>query len=237
MLVLHLIVCLAAVLVPGVLPGWAGETPPEAVARDIELLNRMLQQRKVNAPVPAPSPADLPTPQPEPAAPAAGTVELIAGLADEDKAAREEKQRALVRIGRPAVPELIEALEDGPLRVRTAAAWVLGRIKDPRGAEALAALLEDPSHEIWEAAYHALVKFGRAAEPALLDALGDPDDLVRWKAVHLLGRIRGPGASEALIALLNKDRSTRVRVEIGTALGRIKDRAACDALLDALHDW
>ena len=46
-----------------------------------------------------------------------------------------------------------------------------------------------------------------------------------------------PGAAADPVALLNKDKSAGVRVEVAASLGMIKDRSACDALLDALHDW
>ena len=142
-----------------------------------------------------------------------------------------------MKIGAPAVPDLIVALDNDDPLARLEVIAALGSIKDPRAAQPLAELLEIPSKDLWDAVYRALVRIGAAAEPALLDALGSPDWIARWRAVHLLGRIRGPRAAEALVELLNKDRSTGVRVEIATALGSIKDRTACDALLDALHDW
>ena len=238
---LPVIVILLQAWILGAPPAIAGDAPqpPAAVARDIEILNRMFQQRKIPSSIQEPPAATLPaTPSPTKAAPGdARVAPLIAKLADESTAARERARWELVKIGGPAVPDLILALQDTELRVRIEAARALGSIKDARAAQPLADLLEEQSQQLWEAVFGAMVALGPVAEPALLDALGSHDWTPRWRAVNLLGEIRGPQATDALIALLNKDRSTGVRVEIAEALRKIKDRAACDALLDALHDW
>ncbi len=249
-----LILLLLGVWAAGVAPARAGDAqPPAAIARDLEMLNRMLQQRKASSSTPArppvappPSAAPAPTPAPvqpprvtesAPGADDAAIAQLIAALADDAKEARAQARQKLVKIGAPAVPELIEALDDTELRVRIEAAEALASLKDPRAAEALAGLLGDPARQLWPSVYRALREIGPPAVPALLDALDKHDSNARWKAVNLLGAIQTPGAAEALVELLNKDRSTGVRVEIAAALGKIKDRTACDALLDALHDW
>jgi HEAT repeat protein len=186
-----------------------------------------------------PPPATPPEHEARPAADldASRIAQLIAGLNDDVKETRDRSQQDLVKIGGPAVPELIAALEDTEMRVRVKAAEALGSIKDPRPVEALVELFGDPSRELWAAVYGALARIGPPAVPALLEALESSDWARRWKAVHLLGEIRDPAAVAVLVALLNKDRSTGVRVEIAAALGRIKDRDACNALLAALHDW
>jgi HEAT repeat protein len=142
-----------------------------------------------------------------------------------------------VKIGRPAVPELIRALEYAEDRARVEAVEALGTIRDPRAAEPLAGLLTVPSREIWGATRVALWRIGAAAVPALLEVLGSADPTARWRSVHVLGEIRDSAAVEPLVALLKKDRDTGVRMEIAAVLGRIRDRTSCDVLLDALHDW
>lgn len=142
-----------------------------------------------------------------------------------------------MQIGGPAVPDLIIALENTGAQGQIAAATALGAIKDARAAEPLVELLDAPPHDLRVAIYRALSGIGPPAVPAILDALTNPADTERQRTVRLLGDIGDPGATETLVALLGKDPSTGVRVEIAAALGRIKDRAACDALLDALHDW
>lgn len=251
--------------------------PPAAVARDIEILNRMLQQRKnatsnqtpspPSQPAPAVQPATQPAAQPatqpaaqptsqptvrpanqpanQPAAqPAAqpATVadariaKLIAGLDDESMPAREKARGELVKIGKPAVPDLLIALEDAETRGRVGAAMALGAIKDPRAAEPLVGLLYASSSDLRGAVYQAIPALGPPAVPALLDALDKPGNTERTVIVRMLAEIGDHGATEALVALLRRDPSTGFRMEVASALGRIKDRTACDALLDALRD-
>jgi HEAT repeat protein len=80
---------------------------------------------------------------------------------------------ALARIGEPAVPALIETLNDRDPKVRAAAAMALARI----GSQA------------------------KAAVPALIKALKDKDPDVRREAARALGQM-GPAAQEAVPALL-----------------------------------
>jgi len=253
MRILPYIALLLGAWCPGLEPAWAGDAPapqpPSAVARDIEILNRLLQQRQAAssgkttppqlssppaAAQPAP-PARAARPELEPDAAQIST--LIAALNDEAKQSRDKALRDLVKIGGPAVPELLLALENPEMRVQLAAAEALGSIRDPRAADPLVELLDSPALDLAGAVMQALARIGPPALPALLEALEKTNSTVRVRAVRLLGASRDPGAAEPLIGLLNKDRSTGVRVEIATALGKIKDRAACDALLDALHDW
>lgn len=238
MQVLPAIVFLLGVLIPVPEPALAGDAPP-SVARDIEILNRMLQQRKSSSSAESPSPAAPASPAIRQAVePDAGRIEQLIGVLDDDaKEARKKARQELVAIGAPAVPALIVALEDPAVRVRIEAAVALGAIRDPRAAAPLAVLLGSPVPGLWDAAYYALQDIGDPGVPALLDALQTPNDTLRGRIVLLLSVIRGSAATGGLIALLTKDRSTDVRVESAAALGKIRDRAACDALLDALHDW
>lgn len=226
------IIRLAAAWILLAVPVWAGDTsqPPVSVARDIEIINRLLQQRQASQPTQPQQPATVPGTD-------ARIAKLIAGLGEDTKDAREKARAELVKIGGPAVPSLIMSLDDPAPRVRIEAAKALGTLREPRAAEPLVGLIGDPAKELWGAVSGALLKIGPPAVPYLLDALEETDATVRWRTVRTLGSIRAPGVAEALIGLLNKDRSTGVRVEIATALGKIKDRTACDALLDALHDW
>jgi HEAT repeat protein len=102
---------------------------------------------------------------------------------------------ALVQIGRPAVPALIEALADREPFVRLAAIQILGKIEDaavPVSREIVPALigaLADPDSFVRLAAVRTLVKIGDAALPALLEALGAPTPRVRDKAAFAVGEI------------------------------------------------
>jgi hypothetical protein len=82
-------------------------------------------------------------------------------------------------------------------------------------------------HEAWK------------AEPALIDALKDQDEDVRWLAAQKLGSIDpGDNAVQALLDVLkNKQEATRVRASAAYSLGRIRAdvRAAVPALSEALN--
>jgi HEAT repeat protein len=80
---------------------------------------------------------------------------------------------ALGRIGAPAVPALMEALQSSDVQVRVKAADVLGRM----GPDA------------------------NDAVPALIRLLDDPDERVRKTATRALGRI-GPSAKAAVPVLM-----------------------------------
>ncbi len=79
----------------------------------------------------------------------------------------------------------------------------------------------------------------REAEPALIEALKDQDEDVRWLAAQHLGSIDpGEGAVQPLCDLLeNKQEETRVRASAAYSLGRIRAdvRAAIPTLSEALN--
>jgi HEAT repeat protein len=76
------------------------------------------------------------------------------------------------------------------------------------------------------------------AEPALIEALKDQDEDIRWLAAQHLGSIDpGEGAVQALLDVLkNNQEGTRVRASAAYSLGRIREdvRAAVPILSEAL---
>lgn len=145
----------------------------------------------------------------------------------------------LVRIGAPAAPGLVAALEDKPKEQRIEVALVrLGPVAVPALREAL----HDEKGE--EGAAHVLGLIGaRAADavPDLLTVLQRPQApaSVRSEAAFALGRIGEPSAAfvPALSAAL-KDSNRDVRAQAAEALGWIGTpaRAATPALVVALKD-
>lgn len=108
------------------------------------------------------------------------------------------------------VAGLVQALQDGNLRTRRAAANALITIPDPRAVD------------------------------ALTRALRDPDSLLRVNAALALGELYGPrpeyaGIGEPLIGALG-DESPQVRATAASALGRRKEPAAIGALAGLLQD-
>ena len=150
-------------------------------------------------PVPTPGPVESPT-----------VIDLIGMLRHEDASFRRTAVVALGEkrsVGRDAVPQLVEVLEDKDEAVRREAARALGKI----GAA--------------------------AAVPSLVVALNDaPDDLVRVSAAEALGRI-GPRAAVAIPALIAalKHAGDGVCDAAACALVRIGLPAA-PALIEAVSD-
>ena len=169
---------------------------------------------------------------------------LIEKLTDNDFRVRHDAADAVVKIGSPAVPFLIEALKAESRQVRWRAASALGEI----GAEASSAVpslmvtLHDQDEYIRRIAAFALGKIGPQASSAIPDlmvALQDSDRNLRTIAAEALGKI-GSEASVAvppLIAMLH-DANADVRLSAATALGRIgaEEKTAVPALITVLQD-
>jgi HEAT repeat protein len=122
---------------------------------------------------------------------------------------------AVIRLGEPAVPGLIELLSDPDPRLRAKAASTLWGMGD-RGKTAVPALctaLGDSESTVRVGSAMALENMGPAAAdavPALVTALGHPDGDVRVWAAKALGKI-GPQARPALPALKRAARHELVR--------------------------
>lgn len=74
----------------------------------------------------------------------------------------------------------------------------------------------------------------RVVDP-LIDALTDPDMLIRDYAIHALGKLGDPRAVEPVLQALTSDR-VHIRQTASSALGALGGRRAIDALTMALHD-
>src|SRR5262249_10786355 len=116
-------------------------------------------------------------------------------LKDKNPAARQEAARALGVIGQPAVPALVERLQDPDNDIRIAAADAHSRV----GSDARGALL------------------------ALDKAMMDPEPLVRQHVAFALAAAVNPGDQSLLTTLVNglQDPDPEVRRHVAMALGRI----------------
>lgn len=81
---------------------------------------------------------------------------LIDTLKDNNKLVRREASTALSRMGNEAVDPLINILAADDWRVRGAAAWVLGSLKDEKAIKPLEKLLDDESGFVKTGAKNAL---------------------------------------------------------------------------------
>jgi HEAT repeat protein len=147
----------------------------------------------------------------------------------------EAVRAAVVELGTPAVPPLIQALGDGDIDVRRAACRALGEIGRPAVLPLIQAL-GDRDIYVRAAACWALGAIGdRQAVPPLIQALGDGDIDVRWAACWALGEIGDRQAVPPLIQALG-DRNIYVRAAACEALVKIGDRQAVPPLIQALGD-
>ena len=151
---------------------------------------------------------------------------LIADLKNPDPTVSGKANLALIQIGEPAVPQLMEMLKSDDVRVRTLAVtafWGLGE-KGRAAAPALAEALGDPVDSIRLGAAMALDNMGppaREAVPALIRSLKDRDAKVRQWSAKALGSI-GPAAEKAVPALVQAAKSEGIRPAAEEAIRKIR---------------
>ena len=141
---------------------------------------------------------------------------------------QDEKQKDTAYQGK-TVSQWIEVLKDKDVRVRNAAAFVLGQI-GPAAKDAVPALseaLKDKEGYVRRAAVSALGRIGPAAKdavPALMVALKHKNRRVRSYAANALGQI-GPAAKAAgpaLKAMSENDTNFHARTTAANALKQIE---------------
>ncbi len=135
---------------------------PESIRQKIAESNRSASQTKAMTPLPT--------------VPSDGVSSRFTVRPFEDWTMREAAAVALSRIGEPAVPALVEALQSPDPNLRQQAADTLARIGPAASTAvpALTALLDDPDPRVKKSAVRALGQIGPAAAtavPSLMRAL------------------------------------------------------------------
>lgn len=156
---------------------------------------------------------------------------------------------ALGRLGQPALPALLGALQHMEVAIREAAAWALSLIPTSESIPSLVQALEDPSPLVRRGAAYTLGRIGdERAVAALIRTLSDEDTATRIQAIRALGRLGDRRATPALLQLLHGpkaclqepgtffDEPPCLRPEAALALGQLRDPAALPHLLKALRD-
>jgi len=160
---------------------------------------------------------------------------LSLALADgENPGRRNAAVEALVELGEPAVPRLLETLGSDDVDVRKFAVDALAGIGSAATRDALVARLGDPDPNVRAAAADALgVVGGEAAVWALHQAAvdGDEDRLVCFSALRALSRLEAPLAAADLAPALD---DPTLRPAAFSLLGRRDDDEALDRLLKGL---
>jgi len=151
---------------------------------------------------------------------------LIADLKSPDRDVSGKANLALIQLGEPSVPGLLEVLKDPDPGYRATAArtlWGLGS-KGKAAVPALAEALADPETGVRTTAAMALENMGPDAAPAvtaLARALKDKDGGVRQWAAKALGRI-GRAAEPAVPALVQAAKSEGTQPAAEEAIRRIR---------------
>jgi hypothetical protein len=155
---------------------------------------------------------------------------LLGDLAGRDPATREKAREALVVIGKPAVPSLIQLLAHGKPHIRWEAAKALSGIADPIAATALVNALEDPDGDVrWLAAEGLIVLGGEGVQPLLAALLGRAQSIWLCKSAHhvchALARRRriGPILRPVLAALDKPEPQIGVPLAAYAALSRLRE--------------
>lgn len=114
--------------------------------------------------------------------------------------------RALLEIGKPALPQLLALLHRPDVEVRATAAELVGLVGSVHHASLLVGHLADSSAEVREQAATALGRLGASsATSALIGALSDRIGFVRAAAAEALGAIGDRRALPVLLDLARGD--------------------------------
>ena len=110
---------------------------------------------------------------------------------------KDDATRALVELGNPAVPKLIEALESREDFVKKQAILALGDIRDPRAVDPLIALLQDDDWLVRLTSASSLEKIGDLrGRAAIKPLMKDPDLVVRMRIERILAVWKKDGTKE-----------------------------------------
>jgi HEAT repeat protein len=135
-------------------------------------------------------------------------------------------QDIVARHDASVIPSLIGWLTHEDRHIRGNAAFIVGRLGDPRGFQVIADILADRSDRPEGQGIAAVSSDGRYRVARQIAA-------DRYYAAHLLGDLRDPQAVPILVSLL---KDAEVNSIVPWALGQIGDKRAVGPLLNALDD-
>ncbi|MGD1937632.1 MAG: HEAT repeat domain-containing protein [Cyanophyceae cyanobacterium] len=169
--------------------------------------------------------------------------QMVEGLGDTRGMVRLQFAETLGKgIGKPAVPQLIDALanHENPV-VRRASAKTLTLIRDPRAVPTLVnAFLHDEDTVVKGSSIGALADTGKPSVPVLLEVLSDPSqpESIKGHAAWALGVIGSDAADElfkAAVSDMDDVRQAAVGAIAGIAREK-QDQRAIATLIAALDD-
>ncbi len=161
--------------------------------------------------------------------------EIIELLHAEDNAGlRNAAVEILGRMGRDAVPMLLDQADCADHDVRKFIVDILGDIAAPEAVPTLVRALEDVDSNVRAAAAETLGKLKSAeAVPALLTAMQQPDLLLQFTILEALSRIAAPVPLDELLPYKNEKLLRKALID---CLGKAGDASAIDELIAALTD-
>jgi HEAT repeat protein len=134
-----------------------------------------------------------------------------------------------------ALDTLLDSFGDQHMGARQAAVLAVGRVAPEEGADAIAALLEDPRPEMRFSAIWTLSYLGPGHTDRIAAGVGDQDEEVRLLAVQCLGELGATNNADAIAGLL-EDPSDTVRFSAATSLAALGDTRGA-ATLRASLGW
>ncbi len=161
--------------------------------------------------------------------------ELIQFLySDENAGLRNTAVEILTRLGKLAVPGLLDEINCADHDVRKFALDILGEIPDERSLPLIQSALKDEDSNVRAAAAENLGKLGAvSAVPALLEAMATKDLLLRFTILEAFGQLDVAVPVDRLLAF-KEDKL--LRKALLDCLGRVGDASAVPFLLQCLND-
>lgn len=161
---------------------------------------------------------------------------LVAELVHEEDWRRMRATAACLSGGPKAVTALIHALESGPASLKSEAAAMLSRVKDPKAGVALVRLLINDDPAVRQAGAQALAQMAGVldgdAATALVQTLHDvTDEETRRMVMQLVGAV--PTAIDPLCELLRNGRD-EAQVTAAEMLEHLLEPRSADALVDVM---
>ena len=136
------------------------------------------------------------------------------------------------------IQPLINALRDSSSRVRTSAAYTLGKVDNSMKIKPLISSLNDPSPKVRKTAAIALSRSADqfSEEKLLIDALKNEEHIGRESVASVIGRLVIKKGTPILIELLENEVDSIPRKAIVWAAYKLKDERILDALIDSLNN-
>jgi len=132
----------------------------------------------------------------------------------------------------------IAKLQSPNSKTRRVVAEALGRVKKDKNEviTPLISVLSDPDDDVYQAAFHSLVKIGEEAVLPLIESFQGHNPITRYCAVSFFDFVRDLRAINPIISLLNNDENANVRSWAAAILGDLPVNNQVEALINALKD-